>query len=295
VTNGALIVDKSPDWTSHDVVNKVRRILGERSIGHLGTLDPLATGVLPLLVGSSTRLARFYGQSDKVYEAVIQFGWSTDTYDAAGERTSDPVSVSLTRERFEQTLAAFRGVIQQLPPAYSAKKIAGVPAYELARKNQPVELAPVEVEVYELTLANLNGDRATIRVNCSAGTYIRSIAHDLGTILGCGAHIAELRRTRSGEFSIEEARTIEELESLKSEDRLSEAILPARELLPGFPEIVIDGATAAQIRNGRNFHTSPFRVRQGSRQVKAVTESGALLAIGEAVLPNVYHPVVVFA
>ena len=292
--SGALIVDKAPDWTSHDVVNKVRRILGERSVGHLGTLDPLATGVLPLLFGSATRLAKFYGGASKIYEAVVRFGWSTDTYDAAGEPTSTQVAVDLIHEQVELALAGFRGLIAQTPPAYSAKKVGGVPAYKLARKHQAVELAPVEVEIFELTLLGFSGDRAQLRVHCSAGTYVRSLANDLGIALGCSAHLHELRRTQSGDFSLDGAHTVEQLETLGRENRLQEAILPAPELLPEFPCVTTDAITAAQIRNGRNFHTSPFRVRHGSKYVKALTESGSLLAVGEAVLPNVYHPVIVF-
>jgi tRNA pseudouridine55 synthase len=272
------------------VVAKVRRLAGERSVGHLGTLDPLATGVLPLLIGTATRLARFYTQSDKVYEARVRFGFSTDTYDAEGERTTEPVAVALDRERLEGALDAFRGTIQQMPPRFSAKKIGGVPAYKLARAKKEVELAPVEIEIFSLDLLEVQGDEASFRVHCSSGTYVRSIAHDLGLVLGCGAHLAELRRTRSGEFSIDQAHTLEWLEG-----RVEQAVLPAAALLPGFPSVETDALTAAQIRNGRDFRTNPFLVKSGTHFVKALSEGGALLAIGQAVLPNVYHPVVVLA
>jgi tRNA pseudouridine55 synthase len=277
------------------VVNKVRRLAGERSVGHLGTLDPLATGVLPLLIGTATRLARFYGQSDKVYEARVRFGFATDTYDADGEATTEPVDVVLDRELLERALAGFTGRIQQLPPRFSAKKVGGVPSYKLARAKKDVELAPVDVEIFSIDLLDVSGSEAALRVHCGSGTYVRSLAHDLGLVLGCGAHLAELRRTKSGEFSIGAAHTLEELQQWKDESRFEEAVLPAAALLPGFPAVVTDAVTLAQIRHGRDFHTNPFLVKAGSQFVKAVSESGSLVAIGQAVLPNLYHPVVVLA
>lgn len=274
-------------------MNKVRRILGERSIGHLGTLDPLATGVLPLLIGPTTRLARFYGQADKVYEARIRFGFATDTYDAEGEPAAAPVPVLFDREQLEHALMSFRGVIEQIPPQFSAKKIGGVPAYKFARSKEKVALASVRVEIFALDLLETSTGEALLRVHCGSGTYIRSLAHDLGAALGCGGHVVALRRMRSGDFHIENAYTPQQLENLKSDGRLEEAILPARELLPQFPAVVVDETTSVHIRMGRNFHTSPFRVSSGAPVVKAVTENGELLAIAEAVLPNLYHPAVV--
>jgi len=289
---GALIVDKPRAWTSHDVVNRVRRIFGERAVGHLGTLDPLATGVLPLLIGRATRLAKFYGRSLKTYEAVVRFGFSTDTYDADGVPSSDVQVVDLDRDRLERALQAFRGLLQQVPPPHSAKKIGGAPAYKLARKNQPVFLSPVEVEITRLDLLSSSGDTAALLIDCSAGTYVRSLAHDLGRMLGCGAHLAALRRTRSGDFYIKDAHSLKQLEELGPDGQFS-AVLPTESLLPQFPAVVADAVTASHIRQGRNFPTSPFLVHTGSRFVRALTETGSLLAIGEAVLPNLYHPIVV--
>ncbi len=276
-------------------MNKVRRIAGERSVGHLGTLDPLATGVLPLLLGSATRLARFYGQADKVYQARVRFGFATDTYDAEGDRTTEEKTVSVTRDQLGPAIATFQGRTRQIPPQFSAKKVAGVPAYKLARAKKSVELAPVEVEVFAIELVELALNEIVLRIHCSSGTYVRAIAHDLGILLGCGAHLAALRRLRSGAFSIEQSYTLPGLEKMQSEDRLAEAIIDAATLLPEIPAVITDSITTAQIRNGRNFHTSPFLVRSSSQFVRALTESGSLLAIGEAVLPNVYHPVVVLA
>jgi tRNA pseudouridine55 synthase len=293
--DGVIIVDKPEGWTSHDVVGKMRRIAGTKRIGHLGTLDPIATGVLPLVIGNATRLAQFYTASEKVYEAVVRFGFSTDTYDRAGAPTSEPSVFAPDRKRLEAELNRYVGRIQQVPPSVSAKKVGGVPSYKLARQNKAVELAPVEVEIYEARLTALEDDLASIIVRCSAGAYVRSIAHELGQAFGCGAHLDQLRRTRSGEFDISHARTIAALEVLRAEDALPQILIPAAELLPSFPIVRVDPLTAGQIRQGRDFHSSPFQVARNTRHVKAIDEYGALVAIGELRAPNLYHPSVVIA
>ena len=291
--DGVIIVDKPRAWTSHDVVNKMRRLAGTRKIGHLGTLDPGATGVLPLVIGRATRLAQFFTRNDKTYQGVIHFGHSTDSYDMDGVATSPETLVTLDRQELESVLDRFRGEIQQVPPPVSAKKVAGRPAYELARKGQPVELEPVTVNIHELQLLSVEGCEATVLLHCSAGTYVRSIAHDAGQALGCGAFLKSLRRTASGDFHIERARTLEDLAALAREGRLQEALIPAAELLPAFPAELVDSITAGHIRNGRDFRVSPFQAREGTRYVKAVTPQGELVAIGEARLPHLYHPVLV--
>jgi len=291
--DGAIVIDKPEGWTSHDVVGKARRITGIKKIGHLGTLDPIATGVLPLVLGRATRLAQFYTRSDKVYEGVIRFGWSTFSYDRASEPTSEKTDPRIDPAALEAALEQFRGEFLQTPPPVSAKKVEGRRAYQLARQSVAVELAPARVEVYELTLLDLTGPLARVRAHCSGGTYLRSIAHDLGRLLGCGAHLEELRRLSSGEFEIAQARTIPQLESLAADERLIDALVPAAQMLPGMAAVVVDDPTASQIRNGRNFPASPFRSQPASRYVKAVTRDNQLVAIGEAVLPNLYHPVVV--
>ena len=288
-----IIVDKPREWTSHDVVNKMRRLAGTRKIGHLGTLDPGATGVLPLVIGRATRLAQFFTRNDKTYQGVIHFGYSTDSYDMDGVATSPETLVTLDQQELQALLDRFRGEIQQVPPPVSAKKVAGRPAYELARKGQPLELDPVTVNVYELQLLSVEGCEATILLHCSAGTYVRSIAHDAGQALGCGAFLKSLRRTASGDFNIERARSLEELAALAQEGRLQEALIPAAQLLPSFPAELVDVITAGHIRNGRDFRVSPFQAREGTRYVKAVTPQGELVAIGEARLPHLYHPVLV--
>ena len=221
--NAVIIVDKPSRWTSHDVVDRMRHILRQRSIGHLGTLDPLATGVLPLVTGSFTRLAQFYIGSEKTYEGVIRFGFATNTYDADGEPVeacvgkaapASPVASStLNLETLENLAAQFRGRIQQMPPPFSAKKINGVPAYKLARKQKEVVLQPVEIEIKEFTITAVDADRAHFRARVSSGTYMRSIAHEMGQRLGCGAHLESLRRTSVAEFDIAQAHTFEEIET----------------------------------------------------------------------------------
>jgi len=276
------------------VVGKLRRICGTKRIGHLGTLDPMATGVLPLLIERATRLAQFFGHNEKEYEGTIRFGWATNTYDAEGEATGPLSYPQLTTEQVEAALAPFRGTFPQTPPAVSAKKIQGRPAYELARKNIVVEMKPVEVTVHDLTLLSVEGSEARIRIRSSAGTYVRSIAHDAGLALGCGAHLCALRRLRSGPFGIEQAYTLERLAELATQSQLDEALIPAGELLPEIPSEVVDQVTETQIRQGRDFRVSPFTPRGDTRLVRALNRDGELIAIGEARLPHVYHPVMVF-
>jgi tRNA pseudouridine55 synthase len=211
--NGVIIVDKPSGWTSHDVVNRLRRILQQRSVGHLGTLDPLATGVLPLVTGSLTRLAQFYTASEKTYEGVIRFGFATNTYDADGEPVGPVSLITLSLDALQNLAAQFRGLIQQVPPPFSAKKIHGVPAYKLARKQEEVVLQPVEVEIKEFVITEVDAGRAHFRARVASGTYMRSIAHEMGQRLGSGAHLESLRRTAVAEFDLTHAHPIEEIES----------------------------------------------------------------------------------
>jgi tRNA pseudouridine55 synthase len=291
--SGVIVVNKPAGWTSHDVVGKMRGIAGTRRVGHLGTLDPLATGVLPVMIGQVTRLARYWEDSEKAYEATVRFGFATNTYDSEGEPTTSSVPVVLTAGELETHLGPMRGEIDQIPPPVSAKKIDGVPAYKLARRNIQVELAPVRIRIHELVLKSVEGDSARLFVRCSTGTYIRSIAHDLGVLLGCGAHITQLVRTVSGPFSLKDAFTLEQLQGMKDAGNLEDAVLPAPALLPQFPAVYVDDVTLLHIRQGRNFNVSPFRVNTGTQHVKAIGPDGALVAIGTIVLPNVYHPDVV--
>ena len=288
-----MVVDKPEGLTSHDVVNRVRRLANTRKVGHLGTLDPMATGVLPLVLGRATRLAQFFSSGEKTYDARIQFGWATDTYDREGTPTSVLVEPRFTRSELERVLAEFSGTILQTPPAFSAKKIGGTPAYRLARRQIAVQLEPVEVQVFALDLLEFEGTTTRIRLRCSAGTYLRGIAHDAGQRLGCGAFLTALRRTASGEFTEDEARTLEALQELAGAGRLSEALIPGARVLPQIPNATVDALTAGEIRHGKDFRLSPFVERAGAKYVKAVSPEGDLIAIGEARLPHVYHPVLV--
>ena len=305
--NGALVINKPGGKTSHDVVVQVRRLVGIRSIGHLGTLDPLATGVLPLLVGSTTRLQRFYTSRRKAYRGRIRFGFATDTYDADGHALSDDLAPEIRLEEVQPLLKDLTGRIQQTPPAYSAKKIKGVAAHELARRREKFTLEPVEVEVYRFEITGVEGSRAEFEVDCSSGTYIRSLAHDLGKQLGYGAHLEEICRTASGEFTLEQAVTLEDLEAAVQEDRLAQVMIPLAELLPDMPRAVVSPVLERKIRHGNRIELSASQIESGQTllsvdsqeqkplRLRVFDQSSQLIAIAEAVLPRVYKPVVVLA
>jgi tRNA pseudouridine55 synthase len=285
--SGVLVVDKPAGMTSHDVVARVRRLAGERSVGHLGTLDPMATGVLPLMLGRMTRLAQFYAASEKSYEGEIRFGFSTDTYDAEGEPTGEPKPVGLTLEQVQAAAAHFRGSIQQMPPPFSAKKIAGVPAYKLARKKKEVELKPIQVEVRELEILGLEGDRARFRARVASGTYLRSVAHDLGQLLGVGAHLATLRRTRVAEFGLEEANTLEQIEQAEGVESL---FVHLRRILPEFPSVTATEENLARIRNGMAVNLPEM---SRAPLVKVFAGQAELVCIASRVAGTLFHPKVV--
>jgi tRNA pseudouridine55 synthase len=289
--NGVLIIDKPGGLTSHDVVNRVRRILHERSVGHLGTLDPLATGVLPLVIGNLTRLAQFYTTSEKSYEGVIRFGFSTDTYDAEGEPAAPAQPVTLNLDQVVTLAADFRGVIEQMPPPFSAKKIHGVPAYKLARKKKEVVLQPVQVEIKEFEILGVEADRARFRARVSSGTYMRSVAHEMGQKLGCGAHLQSLRRTAVAEFSIADAHTLEELQAARSiPQTLENLFVHPRLLLPQFPCVSADEANTVRIRAGRPVNLPEL---SRARQVKVFSGQRNLIAIATRVAGTLFHPRIV--
>jgi len=318
--NAVLIIDKPPGFTSHDVVARVRRILNQRAVGHLGTLDPMATGVLPLVLGNMTRLAKFYLKSEKSYEGVIRFGFATDTYDAEGEPSATPQQPKLTLETVRQLATKFTGIIEQVPPPYSAKKIAGVPAYKLARKNKDVTLKPVQVQIKELEIIAVDDANACahFRARVASGTYMRSVAHDMGQLAGCGAHLHSLRRTAVAEFVIEEAHTLAELEQaahnlndgkrdnhperrhdLKSSNAtsteendessklLTELFVHPRKLLPPLPAVSATEDMVSRIRHGR-----PVNLPELSRahEVKVFSGQRDLIAICTRVAGTLFHP-----
>ncbi len=288
--NGVVLIDKPAGLTSHDVVNRWRKLASTRRVGHLGTLDPMATGLLVLVTGPATRLAQFFDRCEKTYRAEIRLGVVSDTYDVEGSLQETGIAPPADERMVLEALHSFRGRFEQTPPAVSAKKVAGVPAHKLARKGAPVELKPVEVEITSLEGRLCANSNLEIEVTCSAGTYIRSLAHDLGQRLGCGAVLSALRRTRSGDFRLADARTLDELTELAHASRLREAVIDAARLLPEIPAEHFDSSVEAQIRQGRDFRTSPFVVRPGSPLVRALSRSGELIAIGQLKIPNLYHP-----
>jgi tRNA pseudouridine55 synthase len=290
--NRVLIIDKPTGLTSHDVVNRVRRILQQPSVGHLGTLDPLATGVLPLVTGNLTRLAQFYGASGKTYEGVIRFGFATDTYDSDGEAQSAVQEVNVSPEQIRPLAARFVGLIEQMPPPFSAKKIKGVPAYKLARKHQEVALKPVQVEIKEFEILGVEGDEASFRARVASGTYMRSIAHELGQQLGCGAHLQSLRRTTLGEFDLSQAHTLEELDTSCKAGKIEDVSIHPRQLLPEFPCVTANEEAVALIRNGRAVNLPEL---SQARQVKVFAGQRELIAIATRIAGTLFHPRIVLA
>ena len=287
--NGLLVLNKPAGMTSHDVVAIVRRATGERSVGHLGTLDPMATGVLPLLLGKYTRLAQFFGSAEKIYDGTICFGWSTDSFDAEGQRTSDPQPFSQTLDELRMLASRFHGEIDQMPPVFSAKKINGVPAYKLARAGKEAPVKPARITLHDFTLHALEGDLASFSMHVSAGGYVRSVAHELGQLAGCGAHLASLRRTAAGPFTLAHAVTLEELKSLPPE-AVSARLMHPRALLPEMPGVTVDDATAGRIRNGMQANVPEF---SRAPLVKLFTGPRDLLAIARRIAGTLVQPTVV--
>jgi len=296
---GVLVMDKSAGVTSHDVVAQVRRILGIRQVGHFGTLDPFATGVLPVSVGKATRFAQFYLKSRKAYEGTIRFGFSTDTYDSTGLPTSESSPAALARDDLEKAFGEFTGRLMQMPPPFSAKHVGGVRAYELARQQKPVSLAPVEVEIYALELLGIDGQNVQFAVECSGGTYVRSLAHDLGRKLGCGAYLAGLRRTGVEEFKESQAITPGQLAAAAEEKKVENYLVRLEALLPEFPELVVRGRQEVGVRHGHAFELAQAaRAARGASAgsapvaalLKILNAERHLIAIARHVDGSVYHP-----
>lgn len=286
--NGVLIIDKPAGLTSHDVVSRCRRILKTKRIGHTGTLDPFATGVLVILVGKATRLAQFLDKDVKEYEAVIRFGFETDTGDRTGNRKEEEKrrrgeGEKVSVEKVERVLSEFRGEIEQTPPMYSAKKVAGKKLYELARKGLEIEREPLKVTIYEIEvqkskIENRNSD-VPIRVLCSAGTYIRVLAEDIGGKIGIGAHLAELRRTRAGKFDLSQAATLEELEEIVSENNLDEILVSMNEAVSHLPKVILSEAEIIKIQNGLKLKFEDDEIND-NRTMRMIDERENLIAVG---------------
>jgi tRNA pseudouridine55 synthase len=289
--NGLFVLDKPSGMTSHDVVSRLRRITGEKSIGHLGTLDPMATGVLPLLLGKYTRLAQFFGSAEKAYTGAIRFGFATDTYDAEGEPVGPCTQLHLTLDAIREAAQRFRGELQQMPPPFSAKKIAGTPAYKLARAGKLVELKPATVIIESFQITGLDGDQASFEMRISAGGYVRSVAHELGQILDCGAHLSSLRRTHAGVFTLADARTLDELQQLAGNLPALESMgLHPRTLLPEMPSVTADLQTLGRMRNGAQANLPEF---SSARLVKVFASQRELFAIASRVAGTLFQPTVV--
>jgi tRNA pseudouridine55 synthase len=287
--NGLLIVDKPAGITSHDVVSIVRRATGEKSVGHLGTLDPMATGVLPLLLGKYTRLAQFFGQAEKYYTGTIRFGFATDTFDAEGESAGEPRPLTLSLEELQELAKQFRGELDQMPPVFSAKKINGVPAHKLARAGLEVPVKPARIFIHNFALTALEGDTASFEMHVSAGGYVRSVAHELGQLAGCGAHLSSLRRTQAGVFTLAQSLTVEDLKTLSREE--IEARLPhPQTLLPEMPSVIVDEQTAGKIHNGMQVNLPEF---SSAPLVKAFATPREMLAITRRIAGTLMQPIVV--
>src|SRR5438094_5655644 len=310
--DGALVIHKPKGKTSHDVVDAVRHLAGFRQIGHLGTLDPLATGVLVLLLGRATRLVQFYAGRRKRYEAGFRFGFATDTYDSDGQAQGPDAAPALDAASVEKLAAERMGRFAQTPPSFSAKKVKGRPAYELARKKQAVELKAVEVEIYEYKLREIEDRIARFVIECSSGTYIRSLAHEMGQKLGCGAHLAEITRTAVGELSLEQAMALEELAEASRAGRFATCLIKLENLLPNFPRINVLPVIERRVRHGSKFNISLSQLQTGRTEpppgatteldggppkaprLRVFNQQDKLIAIAEAVVPRTYQPLVVF-
>jgi tRNA pseudouridine55 synthase len=307
--DGLLVVDKPVGPTSHDVVSRVRRILRERRIGHTGTLDPMASGVLPLVIGKATRLAQFLNVDIKRYDATIRLGFATDTYDAVGRRTTEMHAAPMpTRDRIEEALAAFRGTFTQQPPAFSAKKIDGKRSYRLARVSQrtnvpasPALPAPVSVTVSKLDIVDVENELVRVSIACSTGFYVRSLAHDVGLALGVGGHLAALRRTEASGRTLSDSVLLSAMEEgPNGAERAREALIPLAEVLPGLPGLTL---TPAGVRRAVTGCDLAFRdlVPETSGQVAATLPPRArlldgaksLVGIADLTPAGLLHPVVI--
>jgi tRNA pseudouridine55 synthase len=282
--NGLLLIDKEPGMTSHDAVQKVRRVIRQKKVGHTGTLDPDATGLLVLTLGKATRLTRFFIQAPKVYEGTVRFGTSTDTYDASGDVTAERPTDGLSEEAVRSAMAELEGTYEQIPPPYCAKKINGVKYYELARRGEEVPLEPKEVTVYGFELVDALADgQITFRMSCSSGTYARSLAHELGEKLGTGAHLSSLRRLQVGGFSVQNAVTVQELaRRLEAGEPVEPAWIPFDAVPLPFAEVVTDAQQERRLLHGQSVLLRDLAGEEGD-WVKLLNRRNEFIAVGSVV------------
>jgi len=273
--DGVLVIDKPAGLTSFDVVKRVRTRLGQKKAGHTGTLDPMATGVLPICLGEATKIAGFITEGDKAYDAVLRLGVETDTLDAMGKELKRSPVPALSREQVELALAPFRGAFLQQPPMYSAVKIAGKRLYEHARAGEEVERAARPVVVHALTLTGFSGDEVSISVRSSKGFFVRVLAQEIGRALGCGAHLCSLRRTQSGPFSLAQATT---LEALEQGGAPAVKLISCADALAELPAVPVDAAQAARVRHGVSLDVAP------AARVRVLGPGGELIAVADAPL-----------
>ena len=295
VVSGVLVVDKPVGLTSHDVVKIIRRGTGIRRAGHTGTLDPRASGVLVVLIGPAVRLSEWVSEADKRYMATIRLGTSTDTYDADGTVTASAPWENITEEEFAAMLKEFEGEILQTPPPYSAVHVKGRRAYDLARQGKKVELKPRKVHVYHLELLEWAPPEVVVDVHCSSGTYVRSLAHEIGQRLGCGAHLVGLRRTKAGRFTLRDAVPLRRLQEAFEAGDWYRYLIPAAEALADWPQVVLNFDEVETIRHGQRIPAKGDHELKDGDLVCAVTEQGDLAAVLKYVAEtNEFQPRKVF-
>ena len=275
--SGVLVIDKPPAWTSHDVVAKIRNLTKIKKVGHTGTLDPFATGVLPLTLGRATRLTNYFLSSDKVYRGVMRFGFATTTYDLDGEPMSEDSHPILDPNLLDQIFRKYLGVVHQTLPPYSAKKVRGKPMYAYARKGIEMEASTKEVTIKDLNLINVEGNEVEFELVCAAGTYARSLAHDVGRDYGCGAHLIRLRRTRSGEFPIDGAAPLSDGTDFYPREFFLSRILPLRSLLSEIPSIVLSEGDKNKVIHGTDLNV--LTGEWEAEEYRLLDQSGELIAL----------------
>ena len=283
--SGFLVVDKPEGLTSHDVVVRVRQLMKLRRVGHMGTLDPMATGVLPIAFGKATRLIQFLSEGMKIYHGTIQLGFSTSTFDREGEPTSIPVTPCFDPPQLDAISRGMLGEYWQVPPPFSAKKIQGVRAYRLARQGKAPELEARKVWIYRLVIEKLSADQISLEIHCTTGTYVRSVAHEIGSKLGCGTHLASLRRLASGEFSLERSIDLDSMQSL-GRDKLGEWVISMNEVLKDLPELLVGAKTMRAFFHGCDFMSESCLPSSPARPlVRILSENRELLGLA-AIKPD---------